>query len=248
MIATPTLPPSGRLDVAMTQSSHDRAHDQVQVLITNGTARTVHPQRMVYRDARLTSPITAERLRAMPPTSHRQFPLPLPAPRCDGPRPARTGGSGTLTITAAGRVTDRPVTDVNADLGRYVAAECFRLAVTRMVRLAWSPAVTGGNLTLDVRRTGVPGRVRLLAVNGTYLFGPEHGGAWAPRTTLGNDDVRLPVEPVRCDGHAFSEGGTAATFRLTLRAEGVTGSFELPMSEAGKRALIADGLHTCGLD
>jgi hypothetical protein len=249
MIQTPTLPPSGTLDVAMQESSHDRAHHRMEALITNGTSKTVHPQRIVYDDPRLTAPITAGRLRAMPPTSHRQFPLPLPEPRCDGPRPDPDvqDAKGTLRITAGGETQVRPVTDVNDDMGRYTQEECFRQAVAKVVDLQWSDRVEDGNLQLDVTPTGAPGTVTLLGVQGTYLFGPEHGGSWPAHQVLTDRPVRFPILPVRCDGHAFSEGGTATTFRVHLRTEGVDSEFEIPMSERGKRAMIAYGLHTCGL-
>jgi hypothetical protein len=249
MIQTPTLPPSGTLDVAMQESSHDRAHHRMEALITNGTSSTVHPQRIVYVDPRLTAPITAGRLRAMPPTSHRQFPLPLPEPRCDGPRPdpAVRNATATVRITAGGRTQVRPVTDVNDDMGRYTEEECFRQAVAKVVDLRWSDEVKNGRLELDVTPTGAPGTVTLLGVQGTYLFGPEHGGAWLERRNLTGEPVRFAIYPVRCDGHSFSEGGTATTFRVHLRTDGVEGEFEIPMSERGKRAMIAYGLDTCGL-
>lgn len=245
----PEPPPTGRLLAEMRQSSHDAAAGQVEVWIDNDTHRDVVPTRIVYADPRFPAPLVAGRLRPAPAQAFRGFPLVLPArPRCGSDAPA---GSGRVTVRVEGGGTFRGrVSDDTDVVGRYLAARCAELALTRVVRLSWLDRVEG-SLLLRVEPTGVPGTVELLSVGGSHLLGSADGRPWAPGVVVRGDDapstVALSVRPARCDVHAFMEGGNATAFRVGYAVDGAPGTLLLRMDPDGAAAAIAYARAECGL-
>ncbi len=252
-------PPSGRLIADMRQSSIDASLGQVQVWVDNDTTRDVTPTRIRYRDPRFPRPVPGQRLRTDPAQSERGYPLRLPRrPRCGSSAPAE---SGTLEVRYAGRVDRVPVTDPTDVVGRYLAGRCQEIALAAVADLRWSDDVppdsdeegASATLTLLVRPTGDAGhRLVIDRVSGSYLLGsPDGPEAWAPHLTLAGDDpparLELPLAPVRCDGHAFADGGGATAFRVSLVLDGTPGEVLLRMSPAGTGAALRYAARSCGL-
>jgi hypothetical protein len=266
--APPEPEPTGRLTADMRQSSIDASLGQMQVWVANDTRRDVMPDLIVYRDRRLPRPIrvAAEWMRPHPAGSERGFPLVLPRQLdCADPAaadPLALEGSGRLEVrdtTGRGyRMAGADETDV---VGRYVWGRCQELALQRVARLAWADEVPAdrpgegstGTLTLVVRPTGVPGRVlRIESIAGSHLLGSsQEPPVWDPEVTVRSDGpvtrVPLPLEPARCDAHAFVEGGGATAFRVRFRLDGEPGEVLLRMGEEGRRAAITFARESCGL-
>ncbi len=265
----PEPEPTGRLAADMRQSSIDAALGQMEVWVANGTRREVTPTRIVYRDRRLPAPlgVAAEWLRADPAGSERGFPIRLPR-RLDCSTPAAADplaleGTGRLQVQdSAGRSYRVAVTDETDVVGRFVQARCDEQAVARVARLSWSDEVpvdrpgpgSVGRLVLLVRPTGVPGHVlRIDSVAGSHLLtAAADRPAWEPGVAVRSDGpatrVPLPLEPARCDAHAFVEGGGATAFRVRFRIDGEPGEILLRMGEAGRAAAITFARRSCGLE
>lgn len=264
----PSPEPTGRLAADMRQSSIDASLGQMQVWIGNGTRREVTPDQIVYTDRRLPGPLRVEPewMRPDPAGSERGFPLVLPRQLdCDtaaAQDPLALEGSGRLRVRdTAGRGYRVAVADETDVVGRYVQARCQELALERVARLSWADEVPAdrpgegsvGTLTLVVRPTGEPGHVlRIESIAGSHLLASSaEPPVWDPEVTVRSDDpvtrVPLPLEPARCDAHAFVEGGGATAFRVRFEIDGEPGEVLLRMGEAGRQAAITFARESCGL-
>lgn len=254
--APPTEPPTGRLDAELRQSSRDVALGRMQVWVTNGTRRPVRPRALVYRDRRFPGPLRGERLRPVPAGSERGFPLALPpAPRC-----AALPGRVRLEVVLASRRERVAVADPTDVVGRYRSSRCLERGVREVARLHWLDDVvpagrdgTAGVLVLVVRPTGRGSRaMTLVEVGGTPLLGPLGSAGWTlgqrVRATDRERRLRLPVHPVRCDGHAFAEAAGATAFRVHVLLDGRRGSFLLRMSPRGTSRALAHAREVCDLE
>jgi hypothetical protein len=249
--ASPSAP-AGRLTAELRQSSHYKARGLIEVWIENGTAGDITPARIVYRDPRLATPVSGDRLRPIPAGAGRGFALAIPPAVCPP-----QGAAAPLEVTYAGRTHRIPVDDSIDVVGSNVRRMCLLRRVSRVADLRWADRIevdaTGtGHLVLVVTPTGRNDDELLVeSVNGTYLLGPPREPFWSPRVRVrGTGDpvrVRLPIQPVRCDPHAFMEGGTATTFRLHLTVAGRSGEITLPMSTDGVRATIDWAADYCHL-
>ncbi|WP_435748150.1 hypothetical protein [Nocardioides sp. SYSU DS0663] len=263
--APPVEPPSGRLLADLRQSSRDAALDRFQVWVGNDTRTEVVPTRLTYRDGRLRAPIEAERLRPVPAGSERGYPLALPArPRC-GARPARP----TLVVEHGDARTTVPVDDPVDVVGQWVRRRCLQQTVAEVATLRWDDRVVApadrpvapgdtATLTLVVTPSGVPGgRLLVRTVGGTPVLSPADGtSAWSPGKLLRSDGpavrLELPVQPTRCDAHAFLESGGATAFRVRVRVdpageEPEDGELVVRMAPRGAAAAIAFAVASCGL-
>ena len=253
-------PPTGRLIADMRQTTIDASLGRMQVWVDNDTTHDVTPTEIRYRDRRLPRDLAGERLRTDPAQSERGYPLALPArPRCGSSAPA---GHGILEVRYAGRLDRIRVHDPTDVVGRYVAGRCREIALAAVADLRWSDQVpadspdegAAGTLTLLVRPTGTPGhRLLIDHVTGSYLLGSAAGpDAWAPRLVVAAEDppsrIDLPLQPARCDGHAFAEGGAATAFRVSYVLDGEPGEILLRMSPAGMGNALAYAAHSCGLE
>lgn len=251
-------PPTGRLIAEMRQSSLDVLQGQMQVWIDNDTASDVTPIRIIYRDPRLRRFVLGENLRLNPAQSERGYPLPLPkVPDCDAPR-----GPGRLTVAHDGRVDELVVSDPTDVVGRFLAIRCQELRLAEVADVSWSDEVPAdkpgeggvGTLTLVVRPTGVPGRqLTIDSVAGSHLLSSaDVPPVWEPAQTIASDgpvaEIDLPLEPARCDDHAFMEGGGATTFRLRFTLDGEPGEVLLRMSPSGGGNAIEFARESCGLE
>lgn len=251
-------PPSDRLIAQMRQSSIDVLNDQMQVWIDNDTTRDVTPTRIVYRDPRLPRPLVGENLRLNPAQSERGYPLALPKlPDCDARRQP-----GRLEVAYAGRVDEIVVDDPTDVVGRFLAIRCAELELAEVADVSWSDEVPAdrpgeggvGTLTLVVRPTGVPGRTLTIdTVAGSHLLSSaDVPPVWEPGRTITSDgpvtEIGLPLEPARCDDHAFIEGGGATAFRLQYTLDGEQGEVLLRMSPSGGGNAIDFARESCGLD
>ena len=263
----PEAEPTGRLTADMRQSSIDAALGQMQVWVANDTRREVTPTRIVYRDRRLPDPLQVDAawLRPDPAGSERGFPLALPPGLdCDAPAaadPLSLEGSGRLEVEAGGRVYRTAVADETDVVGRYVQARCQELRLAEVAGLTWADTVavdrpgegSVGTLVLVVRPTGVAGRtLRIDDVAGSHLLASsDEPPVWRPDVTVRSDGpvtrIPLPLEPARCDAHAFIEGGGATAFRVHFHLDGEPGEVLLRMGEAGRKAAIAFARESCGL-
>lgn len=161
----------------------------------------------------------------------------------------------TLAVRTASGVQRLRVADPTDVVERHVAERCLVLAAERVAELTWAEGLrTEGRrawLVLRVRPTGRPGRLRIGAVTGTHLFAPVGAASWEVRRTVRGTDapsrIALPVEPARCDGHAFAEGGNATAFRLRLRVGERHGPVRLRMGDRAAAAALDFAADWCGL-
>lgn len=248
--------PTGRLHAELRQSSRDVALGRMQVWLTNGTRRRVRPRALVYRDGRFPRPLPGRRLRPVPAGGERGYPLALPAaPRC-----AASPGRVTLDVVLGARRQTIQVEDPTDVAGRYWSSRCLERGVDEVARLRWLDDVVSaghdgavGVLVLEVRPTGRRARAMILEeVGGTPLLGPVGASGWTlgERVTGTGEPrrIRLPVRPVRCDGHAFAEAAGATAFRVHVVLDGRRGSFLLRMSPQGTSRALAYAREVCGLD
>lgn len=247
-------PPSGRLRADMRQSSRDATAGRMEVWIDNDTARQIRPTRITYADPRYHAILRGSRLRPIPSQSERGFPLYLPKrPACGHP-----AGSGTLSLTYGDTTRTLRVADPTDVAGRYADSRCLELAIGRVARLSWDDDVPSegevgdpGTLTLVVAPTGRPGPALTLdTVSGTPVLSPVGSDVWRPAVTVhGTDAARridLPVQPTRCDAHAFAESGGATAFKIGLHLDGRPGQITLRMSVPGAKNAIDYARRSCG--
>lgn len=250
----PPEPPTGRIRADMRQSSRDAAAGRMEVWVDNDTARQIRPRRITYADPRYRTTLRGTRLRPIPSQSERGYPLDLPSrPACDHPE-----GRGTLTLEYADGTRRLRVADPTDVAGRYTTARCLELAVGRVAVLTFADHVgfsgrqgDPGTLTLRVRPTGRPGPVLTLdTVSGTPILTPVGTDVWRPDVTVHATDppstLDLPVQPNRCDDHAFMEAGGATAFKIGLHLGGRPGQITLRMSTAGAADAIGFARESCG--
>lgn len=241
-------PPPGELVADLRQSSRDAALGRFQVWIGNGLEREVNPTRILYRDDRFRSAIPGERLRPNPSGSERGYPIALPShPSCDS-----HATSGEVTMEYDGKRVTFPVEDEADVVARYVTSRCFELEVDQVATLSFGDEVPNGNLVLMVEPSGRPGRsLTVVEITGTPVLTAVGGASWNPDLTVRSDGppqrVELPVQPARCDGHAFLESGGATAFRVKLHLDGRPGELVVRMSPAGAAAAIGYAKDECGL-
>jgi hypothetical protein len=254
-------PPSGKLIADMRQSSIDVSLRQMQVWVDNDTTHDVTPTRIVYHDPRLAKPLLGDNLRTNPAQSERGYPLHLPRQPLCSALPGKPE-SGTLEVRYAGHVDRVPVTDPTDVLGRYLTTRCEEIAVAEVAHLQWSNEVpddgTGdgavGTLTMLIRPTGVPGHTLVIdRIAGSHLLSYVNGDeeTWEPGLKVTGEDpptrIELAMKPTRCDGHAFSEGGGATSWRVALTLDGKPGEILLRMSPEGMGNALNYALRSCGL-
>lgn len=267
LVPLPQEPPTGVVAADLRQSSRDAARGRVQVWLANGTASDLVPARIVYRDPRLDRPVLGERLRDVPDGTEAGFPLTLPGARCDRGDDRGDVEPPELVLEVDGEELRLDVADEAGVVRRYAERACTAEALDRVVEArfldrvplsAGSPAGEGqvGELLLSLRpRPGAAGSVLLRTVRGTPVLSSVGGPVWRPRVRVAGGGgpvvVRLPVQPARCDGHAFAEAAGATAFRLgvVVREGGqrTVGELELRMSDAGARAALDLALVSCGL-
>lgn len=214
-----------RLDAELTQDSRDSAASRVAVVVANGAGEPITPTALEYADPRLSAPLVGGRLREIPPSSERRFPLPLVDPVCGGPddRPA------LLTVrvgSAEQRVTVRD--DVGV-IDRWVQRRCAELEVAAVAPLEFTDVrvqldAATADLVLTATPTGEGSSAYVIeSVAGTPVF-TSVGEPWQPQVTVGATgepvEVTLPARPTRCDGHVFGESAGATAFLVAVTIDG----------------------------
>ena len=229
LLPAPSTTLSGTLTAKLQQSSRDVALGRFQVWITNGLDRQITPRRIVYRDALLTRPDVAGRLRPIPSGSYRGYTLDLIEPTCGG---HETGA--TVTVAYGAEVAEVPVEDETSVVGRWSKERCAELVVDRIAPLEWSPGIRvqgkGSDAValfrLTARPAGHGGSYTIDTVSGTPLFTSAEGNFWNVGQRVDGDGreltVELPARPARCDIHAFGSatGGTTFFINLTIGGRG----------------------------
>jgi hypothetical protein len=255
--ASPTAGSGGRITAELRQSSHDTARNQMELVLTNDTAGDVTPTRIVYRDLRMGGPIEGERLRTIPAGSLRGYTLALPRrPRCDG---AARSASAAVVVHHDGGVSRLRVADSTTVVPRFLDTRCDELALAAAADVRWSDEVpvTGdgedstATLTMLVRPTAADHELVIEEVLESHLFGSVAAGrGWRPAARIGQHRpttrLPLPIQPSRCDEHAFIEGGNATAFRVRYTLDGRPGLVLLRMTPTGAGRLIDYGLARCG--
>lgn len=223
----PVDPPAAEVRVIaeLTQDSRDTARDRIAVVVTNDGAVGITPDAITYLDARLTGPLVADRLRAVPPGAERRFPLPLADPVCGGP----VDGSGRLTVRVGSDEVSVQAGDEVGVVGRWVERRCAELDVAAVAPLGFTGVrVSPGGDAADLVLTAAPtregrGAYVIESVAGTPVF-TSAGEPWEPGVAVtaegGRVDIPLPARPARCDGHVFGESAGATAFLVGVRLDG----------------------------
>jgi hypothetical protein len=262
---TPLPPPTNTVHADLRQSSIDASLGRMQVWVRNDTVHDLVPRAIRYRDPRFAGVLAGTRLRRDPARSERGFPLVLPQrPRCEravaDPRQDETTGVlEVVTATGTRRVRVEDEADVVA---RYVESRCEELDLAAVADLAWSDDVVVDHsvsppvatLELVVRPTGRPDHELVVdRVAGSHLLqSTAEPPVWSPAVTVASDGaptrIPLPLEPARCDVHAFMEGGGATAFRVGYHLDGQPGEVLLRMRPPGARRALDFAREACGLD
>ncbi len=261
---TPQPPPTGRLYADLRQSSIDASLGRMQVWVRNDTVRDLVPTAIRYRDDRFPGVVVGTRLRLDPARSERGYPLQLPRrPDCSRALadPRQDTATGVVEVVTAGGTQRLPVEDEADVVARYVESRCEELDLAEVATLRWSDGVSVdrsvsppvGQLVLVVVPSGRPGRELVIdSVAGSHLLqSTSEPPRWEPAVTVASDGdvtrVALPLEPARCDVHAFIEGGGATAFRVAYRLDGEPGEVLLRMSPTGARHALDLAREACGL-
>lgn len=262
---TPLPPPTGELSADLRQSSIDASLGRMQVWIHNDTVRDLRPRLVRYLDDRLREPLVAGRLRVDPARSERGYPLTLPArPDCDRAvaDPRTDDARGVVEVVTASGTRRIDVADEADVVARFVATRCEELELAEVASLAFSDGVTVdrtgsppvGRLVLVVRPSGRPGRELVVdTVAGSHLLQSSSvPSRWAPAVRVASDGpvtrIPLPLEPARCDDHAFMEGGGATAFRVAFHLDGEPGEVLVRMDPRGAARALRFAREACGLD
>ncbi|WP_148614277.1 hypothetical protein [Nocardioides rubriscoriae] len=262
---TPLPPPTGRVRADLRQSSIDASLGRMQVWVRNDTVRDLVPTAIRYLDDRFPRVLVGDRLRLDPARSERGYSLLLPArPDCGralaDPRQDTT--RGVVEVVTADGTRRVPVEDEADVVARYVENRREEIALAQVATLRWSDGVSVdltaappvGRPTLVVVSSGRPGRTLVIdSVAGSHLLqSTSEPPRWDPAVRIASDDdvtrIPLPLEPARCDVHAFIEGGGATAFRVRYHLDGEAGEVLLRMSPTGARHALDFAREACGLD
>lgn len=261
---TPLPPPTGELYADLRQSSIDASLGRMQVWVRNDTVRDLVPTAVRYVDDRFPAALEGTRLRLDPARSERGYPLLLPRrPDCGRALadPRQDTATGVVEVVTARGTQRLPVEDEADVVARYVESRCEELDLAEVATLRWSDGVTVdrsvsppvGRLVLVVVPSGRPGRTLVVdSVAGSHLLqSTSEPPRWEPAVTVASDGevtrVALPLEPARCDVHAFIEGGGATAFRVAYHLDGEPGEVLLRMSPTGARHALDLAREACGL-
>lgn len=218
-------PAEPRVIAELTQDSRDAARDRIAVVVTNDGAVGITPDAITYLDARLTAPLVADRLRAIPPGAQRRFPLPLADPVCGGP----VGSSGRLTVRVGSDEVSVLAGDEVGVVGRWVERRCAESDIAAVAPLVFtavvvSPDGDSADMVLTAAPTGEgSGAYVIESVAGTPVF-TSAAEPWEPGVAVTAEgdraDVPLAARPARCDGHVFGESAGATAFLVGVRLDG----------------------------
>lgn len=254
----PQPPPSGKLLADVQQSSRDSAAGQFQVWVDNDTDRTIRPLRVTYDDGRFRAPLPGTRLRPIPSQARRGYPFAIPGrPACGS---EATSGTVTVVYRQDGerRTATVPVEDEADVVEQVTSARCLELTIASVADLSLADEVTSdgtegsvGTMTLRIRPTGRAGpTLRIDSIVGNPVLSPGELGVFQADLTVRGDqqarDVPVPLEPTRCDLHAFGESGSFGEFMVNVHVDGEPGQFLLRLSEAGAASALAFAEASCG--
>lgn len=256
----PKPPPTGTLIATIEQSSRDGAANRFQVWIDNDTDSTITPTKVTLHDDRFQTALPATRLRDIPSQSRRGFPIYQPdQPACD-----RMASSGRVTIdyTVNGehRSETVEVEDEAEVVERITSARCLELVVDEVAHLSWADEVTAdgdggkgsvGTMTLVIDTSGRPGATLVIdSIVGNPVLSPGERGVFDANLTIKGDQpsqrVPVPVEPTRCDAHAFGESGSFGAFAFNVHVDGEPGQFVLRMGPTAAANAITYAKASCG--
>jgi hypothetical protein len=245
-------PPTARLRVGadLTQDSRDDAAGRIAVVVRNEGAHEITPEAIGYADPRLSVPLTAGRLRAIPPGAQRRFPLPLTDPVCDG----SVAGAGRLAVVVGTDEVAVPARDEVGVVDRWVERRCAELDVAAVAPLAFTevrPVRSGeaADLVLTATPTGEgDGAYVIESIAGTPVF-TSVGEPWAPAAAVAATgdrvDVPLPARPARCDGHVFGESAGATAFLVGVLLDGERREVLVRMSPELAAMALGFALEAC---
>jgi hypothetical protein len=256
----PEPPPSGKLIVAIEQSTRDGAANRFQVWVDNDTDSLITPTKVTYRDDRFRTALPATRLRDIPSQSRRGFPIYEPKrPACGS---KATTGTLTVDYTVHGeqKTTTVPVEDEADVIERITSARCLELTIAQVAHLSWADEVTAsgdggkgsvGTLTLVVDTTGKPGpEVVIDTIVGNPVLSPGERGVFQADLTITGEQpsqrIPVPLKPTRCDAHAFAAAGNFAEFAVNVHVDGKPGQIVLSLSPAGAANAVHFAEASCG--
>ena len=240
-----------RVVADLTQDSRDTARERIAVVVTNEGAVEVTPDAITYVDPRLAAPLTADRLRAIPPGGARRFPLPLADPVCDAP----AAEPGRLTVVVGSSEVAVPAADEVGVVARWVERRCAEFDVAAVAPLVFTEVRPAGGESADLVLTATPtgegsGAYVVEGVAGTPVF-TSVDGPWAPGVTVTAEgdrvDIPLPARPARCDGHVFGESAGATAFLVRVLLDGERLEVLVPMSPEVAATALDFALEACRL-
>ena len=219
-----------------------------------GSTRRSGRAAIVYRDALLSRPVEAERLRAIPSGSYRGYPLELIEPTCGG---EETGATVTVLYGEAPSV-DIPVEDETQVVGRWSEGRCAETrdragrpagvvaghprrglgsdAVALFRLTAHRPAGRGPSRSTP---SGAPRCTR----RPTATSGPST--SWSPGRT-DEATIELPAQPARCDIHAFGSATGGTTFFVNVTIDGEPAQVRVAMSPEVTDEAFSYAAEVCG--
>lgn len=251
--------PAG-VSVRLVQQRSDVAVHQAQVEIVNGTDVALTVEALTVSDPRFGADAerVLDRASHVAPGTTVGIRIQLPKPDCTAP----DEGESTVHVTyetpgrSATATADLP--DALSFLPGLHARECLAsqlesAAAVSLTRFEADAGAASGTLILSVVPTGTGG-ASLLAIRPTNLLGfagSDPDGslpldlALTPADTTARD-VRIALEPFRCDPHAVQEDKRGTIFAMEVAVGDREGTIELVSPPALRADLLNWVAERCG--
>ncbi|QCR18744.1 hypothetical protein [Agrococcus sp. SGAir0287] len=254
--STSGAPPA--LSAEIVQGRGDVRDGVVAIVVTNDSDEEVVVDHAEYRSSALVEPLVGGDDSTIPAGASRALRGTLPQPTC------ATGPivDEVVVVLADGTEVRLDPGDPYDQIPTLTDAPCTRLAVERVVDVAWLPIAVpdpalGADATVSLRLTPTgDGALEVRSVEPTVLLAlVDAAGQRTTEVPLdvtiepdgGAQTIAFAVRPGRCDAHAIAEDKQGTIFVFQVVLDGVERTLQLPSDDATRDALLAYVAASCGL-
>jgi len=251
--------PADSLTVEVRQQRSDVAARQAQIVITNGTDADVTIGAARIDDPRFEGPAVRLHDRESPirPGTTVALPVQLAPVACPAPDDAEStvtfvwtqgGQSGEATVAAPD-----PLGFIPPLHERECQAEALAAAADLSLS-SFTPSPPGepADLVLTVAPTGAASALlQTLHATNLLTFAGDAVEFYPLDVVIAEGDrapveVRIPLEPIRCDPHAVQEDKRGTVFTVDVELDGAPGQIQLAASEQVRGEILTWVADWCG--